>query len=295
MNRFCQLLLIASFSIFANAQGNRIDTVRHDAPELANFGELNIGVRTMTVIDQNRPDILNTRSGEATAYYDRSLTVEIWYPAQLQEGQQPGGQYTSTTRNTAVKATLYGKAVREANILATAIPYPLVIISHGYPGNRYLLSHLGENLASKGYVVVSIDHTDSTYEDQQAFSSTLYNRALDQRFVLNQIDTMNGDSSSFLAGSLNTSLTAVVGFSMGGYGLMNNLGGGYNTDVAALPIAPPNKMLLQHTFDNPDFKKTSTPELKRVWRSPPGVWLRACGKRMTYVESLPQPFMLPEA
>ena len=43
-----------------------------------------------------------------------------------------------------------------------------MIISHGYPGNRYLMSHLGENLASKGFVVASIDHRDSTYDDQKA-------------------------------------------------------------------------------------------------------------------------------
>ena len=56
--------------------------------------------------------------------------------------------------------------------------YPLVILSHGYPGNRFLMSHIGENLASKGFVTVSIDHKDSTYDDQKAFGSTLYNRPL---------------------------------------------------------------------------------------------------------------------
>jgi predicted dienelactone hydrolase len=54
-----------------------------------------------------------------------------------------------------------------------------VIISHGYPGNRFLMSHIGENLASKGFVCVSIDHKDSTYDDQKAFASTLYNRPFD--------------------------------------------------------------------------------------------------------------------
>ncbi len=56
---------------------------------------------------------------------------------------------------------------------AIGVRFPLVILSHGYPGNRYLLSHFGENLASKGYVVTSIDHTGSTYADQAAFGSTL--------------------------------------------------------------------------------------------------------------------------
>ena len=60
--------------------------------------------------------------------------------------------------------------------------FPLVLISHGYPGNRFLMSHLGENLASKGYVAVSADHPDSTYDDMGAFSSTLVNRPVDQAF-----------------------------------------------------------------------------------------------------------------
>jgi predicted dienelactone hydrolase len=54
-----------------------------------------------------------------------------------------------------------------------------VVVSHGYPGSRYLLAYLCENLASKGYVVVSIDHTDSTYRDVASFVSTVVNRSLD--------------------------------------------------------------------------------------------------------------------
>jgi predicted dienelactone hydrolase len=56
------------------------------------------------------------------------------------------------------------ESVGDADVLKTMEPMPLVIISHGYPGNRYLMSHLGEDLASKGYVVASIDHRDSTYD-----------------------------------------------------------------------------------------------------------------------------------
>jgi len=80
--------------------------------------------------------------------------------------------------------TLHGQACGDAAPLATEAPFPLVIISHGYPGNRYLMSHLGENLASKGFVTVSIDHKESTYGRSEAFASTLYNRAFDQLFVL---------------------------------------------------------------------------------------------------------------
>ena len=69
-----------------NAQSNHIDAIRHDAPELAKFGQHDIGVRTLTLTNRNVPDVLNTTSGDETARYDRKLVVEVWYPAQLEEG-----------------------------------------------------------------------------------------------------------------------------------------------------------------------------------------------------------------
>ena len=84
------------------------------------------------------------------------------------------------------------------------------------------MSHLAENLASKGFVTVSIDHKDSTYDDQKPFASTLYNRAFDQLFVLNEMERLGRPGSgSFLAGRLDASRTGIVGYSMGGYGVVN--------------------------------------------------------------------------
>ncbi len=156
-------ILLACLSVGASAQSNRIDIVRHDAPELAYFGEYDIGVRTLEFTNLNQPDILNTAQGGETVLYDRSLAVEVWYPAALAEGQQRGSSYSTETRNLNIIATLHGRAVRGAPAMSSSGPMPLVIVSHGYPGNRYLMSHLGENLASKGYIVASIDHRDSTY------------------------------------------------------------------------------------------------------------------------------------
>jgi hypothetical protein len=109
---FAVLAACASIGVFA--QTNHIDTIRHDAPALARFGEYDIGVRTLELTDRNRPDILNTAEGGETTVYDRRLIVEVWYPALLAEGQQPGGEYTTTTRNLAVTATLRGSAVKDA-------------------------------------------------------------------------------------------------------------------------------------------------------------------------------------
>ncbi|MFN2324121.1 MAG: dienelactone hydrolase, partial [Trueperaceae bacterium] len=87
----------------------------------------------------------------------RPLTLEVWYPAALPEGVVAGGTYDIVTRD-GTPAQLKGRGVRDAEPAVDGGPYPLVVLSHGYPGNRFLIAHFGENLASKGYVVVSIDH-----------------------------------------------------------------------------------------------------------------------------------------
>src|SRR5262245_60201689 len=104
------VLLIAGPPLVA--QQNRIDTITPMAPELAAYGSYDIGVRTMTVTDRNRPDIVNTKAGGPTARYDRTLTLEVWYPATLAGGQKAGGEYHTIARDPSIAVTLYGKAVR---------------------------------------------------------------------------------------------------------------------------------------------------------------------------------------
>ena len=130
MGRFSTIVFLIFPSFISFAQDNRIDTVRPDAPELASFGDYDIGVRTLEFVDPDRIDILNTDRGGENAIYDRSLTVEIWYPAELATGQEPGGVYQVITRNPAITATLAGTAVRDAEPSIADARYPLVIISH---------------------------------------------------------------------------------------------------------------------------------------------------------------------
>ncbi|MBY0493056.1 MAG: dienelactone hydrolase [Cyanobacteria bacterium] len=296
MRRALTVLIAAGAAIVLTAQqpvapkpgegGNRIDVVTPAAPELAAFGANDVGVRTITVTDKNRPDILNIKEGGPLVRSDRTLTLEVWYPASLAPGQKPGGEYRVITRDPAVMATLYGKAVRDARVLAasgspgsvTSAPYPLVIISHGYPGNRFLMSHIGENLASKGFVAVSIDHKDSTYDDQKSFGSTLYNRPFDQLFVVSEIDRLSKTGSgSFLAGLVDASRSGIIGYSMGGYGVVNVIGGGYSTASAAFSNAPPNKMLSERGASNAAYQQARDPRIKAAiaigpWGMQGGFW-----------------------
>tara|TARA_B100000161_G_scaffold169577_1_gene121520 strand:- start:1421 stop:2314 length:894 start_codon:yes stop_codon:yes gene_type:complete len=123
------------------------------------------------------------------------------------------------------------------------------------------MCHLGENLASKGFVTVAIDHTDSTYDDQQAFASTLYNRPLDQRFVIERIAELGKDQNHFLAGLVDAEKTGVVGYSMGGYGLINNLGAGFSDKAVSATVAPPNELLAIHAASNPRFQDNLEPRI----------------------------------
>jgi len=146
-------LLMLTVGPFASGQGNRIDLIRPDAPELAAHGEYSIAVRTMAVVNPNQLDIVKAEEGKDIPRYDRRLTLEVWYPANL-KGAERGRDYLAITRDGHLAVSLKGMAVRNGEVNLEGAPFPLVILSHGNPGNRYLLSHLGENLATKGYVVV---------------------------------------------------------------------------------------------------------------------------------------------
>jgi predicted dienelactone hydrolase len=277
MFRKLLFVLLMSLPVLLLAQANRIDLVRPEAPGLAAYGDLNIGVRTIEVTDPGRIDVLNTPRGGEPVYYSRTLTLEIWYPANLAAEQLPGGEYRTTTRNTEIIATLRGKAVRDAAPATDAGPYPLLIISHGYPGNRFLLSHAAENLASKGYVVASIDHPESTYQDQQPVTSTFYHRALDQRQVIAALAELTTKPDQFLGGLVDADNTGIIGYSMGGYGLVNNLGAGYSEAIVSSFIAPPNKLLQQQSSGNPQFRDNLDSRIKAgvavaPWGMQQGFW-----------------------
>lgn len=232
----------------ASVATNRIDTQRPDAPELAAYGGHSIGVRTLEVVNPKQINMLKLDPAQAKPkvlpHYDRPLTLEVWYPAV--NGSQGNTILKAYMRDGKREVELHGKAVRDAKPEVSKQAFPLVLISHGYPGNRFLLAHLAENIASKGYVVVSIDHTDSTYRTKAAFSSTLVNRPVDQLFVLSQIDEMSKDKTSFLYDLVDANNSGLIGYSMGGYGAVINAGGGVTEQAATSKMGAPFATLARH-------------------------------------------------
>jgi predicted dienelactone hydrolase len=258
---------------------NRIDTQRHDAPELAAYGDFKVGVRTLELVNPGQIDILAIDpAAEKPAEfprYDRPLPVEVWYPAgSNSEGSR---ELKAFLRDGKTEVTLVGQAMRDAAPLEADSAFPLVIVSHGYPGNRFLLAHLAENLASKGYVVASIDHTDSTYRTRAAFGSTLVNRSLDQLFVLDEIARLSSEDGSFLNGLADADNAAIVGYSMGGYGAVITAGGGVTQAAVDLSWGAPHGTLGVHLSGSESHNDLPDSRIKTIvafgpWGMERGFW-----------------------
>ena len=270
------LLVVASSLSLSTIAENRIDKQRPDAPALAAYGQYAIGVKTLNISHSEQLDVVKIDPADPKSQpkYDRPLTVEVWYPAA--ENSQGNSTMEVYIRDGKTKVNIEGKAIRNAKPLKADDKYPLVLISHGYPGNRYLMSHLAENIASKGYVVASIDHTDSTYRTAAAFGSTLVNRPLDQMFTLDEIERLTKDKSSFLFGAVDTQNTALIGYSMGGYGAVISAGGGVTKQAVDFPRGAPHGALGIHQDQSKTMKYPDS-RLKTVvafapWGMNYGMW-----------------------
>lgn len=189
-------------------------------PELSQKGQYAVGVKQLNV----------TNSGQFNVYtqqmYDRPLTLEVWYPATSSD--EPVATYVNETRSGKVFSIL-ADATRDSKVAKSDSRFPVIVLSHGYTGYRTIMYYLGEHLASHGYIVVGIDHTDSTNADvdiingpYNGFPSTLYNRSRDQHFAL---DAVLNDA--FFAAVADPARAGVVGYSMGGFGAVNTIGGCY--------------------------------------------------------------------
>ncbi len=282
---FCVLGLVLPVIAQTPSQTFVVGDLLPNAPELAPRGAYAVGVQTINLIHSAQVDVLHQKDGKSPLY-DRPLTLEVWYPARIADNKPALVTYeevlgrANDPKRPLIPFSFAGRANRDAQPDFTGGPYPLVIVSHGYPGSRLLLTYLTENLASKGYVVVAIDHTESTYRDLAGFPSTLLNRSLDDLFVLNEMARLSANTSrSFLAGLLDANNTALVGYSMGGYGALNVVGAGYSQQAMKLfgQATGGSTALEPRTTNSPSYKASLDTRIKAVvafapWGMERGVW-----------------------
>ena len=226
-----------------------------DAPELAAAGPHAVGLRRVSVDVGNVPDLDALAAGNAAAAPQaRRLEALLWYPAVV-----PAAAPASTTPRTLERelrnhawrgwsqATLRlgvpSRALPDAPVAAApaASPlWPVVVLSHGLLIWTEIMSDLAEHLASRGYVVLGLQHDDERHADPLRAALAL--RPLDQLAglrMLEQIDAIKGDP---LHQRLQTDKVALLGYSMGGYGALVAAGARVADDGMAYKYVPPQAM-----------------------------------------------------
>ncbi len=215
-------------------------------------GPYAIGTTSFAITDPARIDPY-----APTPNTPRELMIQIWYPASPASGAKTGGWMNRLDVAGPAIATylkLPSFILDHANLIVTnSYPdapvapaesrYPIVIYSHGWSGFRTINTNQTEALASRGFIVVSIDHTYGALvtvfpdgrvalNNPQALPSETsvgadeYKRAsemvegvyaADIRFVMDTLERLNaGEIDARFAGRLDLERLGVFGHSTGG-------------------------------------------------------------------------------
>jgi predicted dienelactone hydrolase len=223
-------LLLILLALFATPVAARAPSlVPGDAPELAAPGPAPVGVRSV----------------HFDAAPGRNLEMTLFYPA---AAAGPPTQYPHVTVNP--PAGFPGTLIFEGIAVADAAPapgpkLPLLVFSHGLGRWSTAMSGMAENLASKGYVVASIDHDDSGAmqpdKRNRVFASAYVRRSQDQRAAIGWLAAF-ARGKDRLAARIDAGNIAVIGYSMGGFGALATGGAGYDPAGPLMAQLPPHAM-----------------------------------------------------
>jgi predicted dienelactone hydrolase len=220
------LLLAAASTTAAGAAGaTAAPTLR--LPSLS--GPARVGTRVLHLVDRSRLD-RSFRSGR------RELMVQIWYPASpggaAYAPYLPAGVAIAIERAYHLPSGIVSRIRTHGRIDAPAAPgrHPVLLYSPGSSEMRSDATALVENLASEGFIVVTIDHTHESqlveFPDGRLVRGTFVDtgpasnlralrvRVADARFVLDQLAAL--DHRGAFAGRLDVGHVGMFGFSLGG-------------------------------------------------------------------------------
>jgi predicted dienelactone hydrolase len=191
-------------------------------------GSFGIGVHTFTFVDRSRATPAN---GNYAGDPVRTLVVDMWYPSTM-----AGGPYTDPP--------------------FAGGQYPLILHSHGLMDSRRNEAYLGEQLASRGYIVAAPDYplSNGTAPGGATVADTAQ-QPLDARFVIDQLLAAGDDPSSPFFGAFDATRIGASGLSLGG---LTTLLLAYHPRLrdprvsAAMAMAAPSCMLEPAFFRNVD-------------------------------------------
>ncbi|MEW9701879.1 alpha/beta hydrolase family protein [Paenibacillus sp. SI8] len=215
-------------------------------------GPYPVGTMTYDWTDASRDEKLTAAPDDR-----RELLVQLWYPAQLDEGAKKAlympeyrqmGQAMHQAHN--IPAFIYGylgyvkmQAYASTRLAADQAQYPLLVFSHGLPGTRFTSTMQMEELASHGYLVCAIQHTGyasaTVFSDQHvvpktktlppvididAWDQLIQTWVQDAQFVLDEFGKLNqNDPQGLLTGKINMDQIGMLGHSFGGAATVQTL------------------------------------------------------------------------
>lgn len=221
------LILLAVFATPALARAPSL--VPADAPELAAPGALPVGVRSV----------------HFDAAPGRNLELRIWYPA-AQQGAATSYSHSLSFTPKGIPDPFVWDGIASADAVpAKGARLPLLVFSHGLNRWSTAMSGMAENLASKGYVVASIDHDDRLASNPAtmpvAFVASFTRRSLDQRAAIAWLATF-AKGKDPLAARIDATNIGLVGYSMGGFGALATAGAGYDPASPVIAQLPARSM-----------------------------------------------------
>ncbi|MFD8724933.1 alpha/beta hydrolase family protein [Streptomyces sp. NPDC059629] len=205
-------------------------------------GPYSVGMVGLHLVDKSRKDPYVAGSTS------RELMVSVWYPAASTSGhyQAPwmpslsGASFLASRGLSPQQVTLPTTAGHVLAPVKTSLgKLPVLLYSTGLHSDRAMGTALAQDMASRGYLVVTVDHTHDANEVQfpgnrvevnkmppgTHSSDTLKVRAADIKFVINQLSTLskggNPDAGkatlpSGLTKSVDMSRIGMFGWSLGG-------------------------------------------------------------------------------
>lgn len=230
------MLTAAAAPPASNAPGKLaigLDQPEPGLPELAAPGPYVPGTMTRTIVASGQLDATASVAAGQVVRGTRTLPLRIWYPARGAAGAHTvtySASLTAEPPQPPVHFTIAGRAVADAP--AAGQGFPLVLLSHGFDNDPVMLRWLGENLASKGYVVVAIAHHDGPITDPRGAVPMMLRRPLDIVLTLQRL------RAGLLGPLADPAQVALIGYSFGGYGVLTAAGARLDPAAAWLARMP---------------------------------------------------------